>query len=268
MGNVAILTLNNIAQKNTYWFSRAKCSSKLLRYLTPTFYHVMISAMPFKVIAKNILNLIYPVHCAGCGKALSVDSGASLCAGCLGSIKTSPFLGPIARDPRRYFTLARSACIYEGVLKELIHSFKYKGKISLAQTLSHYMTELASRDKFMLECINAVSFVPVQDGMLMNRDYNHSQVLAGLVAREFGLPLLDSLKKVRRTRPQNELSREERLVNLIGAFNVRDKRAVHGMKILLIDDVMTTGATLDECARTLLEDGAKEIRCLTLSKGI
>jgi competence protein ComFC len=236
--------------------------------LTPLSRRVMISAMSFRVIAKNILNLIYPVHCAGCGKALSVDSGASLCAGCLGSIKTSPFLGPIARDPRRYFTLARSACIYEGVLKELIHSFKYNGKISLAKTLSSYMIPVVSKDKGMIQGINAVSFVPAYDSLIGSRDYNHSQVLAGIIAREFGLPLLDSLKKVRRTRPQNELSREERLVNLIDAFNVKDKRAVKDMKILLVDDVMTTGATLDECAKTLLDSGAREVRCLTLSKGI
>jgi competence protein ComFC len=236
--------------------------------LTPLLHRVMISAMTFKVIAKNLLNLIYPVHCAGCGKALSVEGNASLCDKCLALIKTSPFLGPIARDPRRYFSLARSACIYEGVLKELIHSFKYKGHISLARILSSYMIELAVKDKNMLEGINAVSFVPAYDSLTGSRDYNHSQVLAGIIARRFGLPLLDSLKKVRRTRPQNELSREERLVNLIGAFNVRDKRAVWGEKILLVDDVMTTGATLDECAKTLLENGATEVRCLTLSKGI
>jgi competence protein ComFC len=228
----------------------------------------MISAMTFKVIAKNILNLIYPVHCAGCEKSLAVADDASLCDKCMSEIKTSPFLGPVARDPRRYFTLARSACIYEGVLKELVHSFKYKGKISLAKTLSSYMIDLANKDGEMLKGINAVSFVPAYDSLIGSRDYNHSQVLAGIIAREFGLPVIDALKKVRRTRPQNELSREERLINLIDAFNVKDKRAVQGIKILLIDDVMTTGATLDECARTLLENGTAEVRCLTLSKGI
>lgn len=228
----------------------------------------MISAMTLKMIAKNLLNLMYPVHCAGCRKAISAENDGPLCDKCLGSVKASPFLGPIARDPRRYFTLARSACVYEGVLKELIHSFKYNGRISLAETLSSYMLDLAKKDKEMLKGINAVSFVPQYDGLTGNRDYNQSQVLAGIIAREFGLPLLDSLKKARRTKPQNELSREERLINLIGAFSVRDKRAVKGMKILLVDDVMTTGATLDECAKTLLENGAREVRCLTLSKGI
>ena len=224
--------------------------------------------MSLKAIAKNFINLLYPAHCEYCKKGLGAESTAPVCSTCLGKIRVSRDIRVRSRNTAFHFTLARSACIYEGVLKELIHSFKYKGKIALAGTLSSYMIEVAALDDELMGGINAVTFVPSQDSLIKKRDYSHSGVLAGRIAREFGLPLLDALKKTHRTRPQNELSREERLVNLKGSFALKDKRAVAGLKILLIDDVMTTGATCDECSKVLLDGGAVEARCLTLSRGV
>jgi ComF family protein len=228
----------------------------------------MISAMTLKAIAKNLINLLYPRYCESCKKSMAADSAAPVCVSCAGRIKKNAHAQSESKDAGRHFTIARSACIYEGILKELIHSFKYKGKITLAEALSSYMIEAASSDEALTCGINAVTFVPMQDNLISKRDYNHSQVLAGRIARALGLPLVDVLKKIRRTRPQNELSREERLTNLIGAFGIRDKRQTAGLKVLLIDDVMTTGATFDECAKILMENGAKEVRCLALSRGI
>lgn len=224
--------------------------------------------MTLKRIAKNVINLLYPLHCEYCKKGLGALADEPLCLSCKGQIKLKHDIRTGSKGPRSHFAVARSACIYEGVLKELIHSFKYKGKVTLAGTLASYMVETASQDNTLMDGLDAVTFVPMQDGVLKTRDYNHSGVLAGLVARHFSLPLLDTLKKTRRTRPQNELSRDQRLTNLIGAFRIRRKNEVVGLKILLIDDVMTTGATLDECSRVLIDSGAKEVRCLTLSRGI
>jgi competence protein ComFC len=224
--------------------------------------------MTFNRIAKNFINLLYPRHCEYCKKAMPAEAETPVCPSCQGQIKPKAHIRTGSKDPRYHFTMARSACVYEGVLKELIHSFKYKGKVALAGTLSSYMIELASKDSDLMVGINAVTFVPVQDSLVMKRDYNHSGVLAGKIARSLGLPLIDALKKTRRTRPQNELSRAERLVNLKGAFGIKDARQVAGLKLLLVDDVMTTGATLDECSMVLLDSGAEEVRCLTLSRGI
>ena len=228
----------------------------------------MISSMTIKAIVKNVLNLLYPRHCECCKKAMAADSPAPLCLSCQGRIKKNADIRHGSKNAKHHFTLARSACVYEGPLKELVHSFKYKGKIALAEPLSSYMIELAANDKALTDGINAVTFVPIQDNLMAKRDYNHSQVLAGRIAKRLSLPLVDALKKTRRTKPQNELSREERLVNLIGAFGIKDRRQVMGLGILLIDDVMTTGATLGECAKVLLENGAREVRCRTLSRGI
>ena len=224
--------------------------------------------MTLKAIAKNFINLLYPAHCEFCKSGLAAEAQAPVCSACRAKIRVSRDIHTRSKNTAFHFTLARSACIYEGVLKELIHSFKYKGKIALAGTLSSYMIEVAALDNELTSGISAVTFVPSQDSLIKKRDYNHSGVLAGRIAKEFGLPLLDTLKKTHRTRPQNELSREERLVNLKGSFGLRDKRAVAGLKILLIDDVMTTGATCDECSKVLLDGGAGEVRCLTLSRGI
>lgn len=224
--------------------------------------------MTIKAIVKNVLNLIYPMHCEYCKRGLAADSSEPLCPSCRSQIKRNADIRHGGRKERCHFTLARSACVYEGVLKELIHSFKYKGKIALADRLASYMIELALNDAPLVKGLNAVTFVPMQDGLARKRDYNHSQVLAGKIARELKLPLIDTLRKIHRTKPQNELSREERLRNVVGAFGIKDKRQVMGLSILLIDDVMTTGATLDECAKVLVENGAREVRCLTLSRGI
>ena len=87
---------------------------------------------------------------------------------------------------------------------------------------------------------------------------------------ELALPAADCLEKIRHTANQNELSRRARLDNLKGAFRAQERRAdlFRDRAILLVDDVMTTGATLDECSRTLLAAGAREVRCLTLARGI
>jgi len=89
------------------------------------------------------------------------------------------------------------------------------------------------------------------------------------ISKRCGIPVSDCLDKKKQTRHQNELSRDERLVNLSGVFRVKDKvDRLTGKNILIMDDVMTTGATLNECAKALLSSGAKEVRCLTLARGL
>ncbi len=96
----------------------------------------------------------------------------------------------------------------------------------------------------------------------MRRGYNQAQILAEAVSRETGIPVLDGLRRTRFTRTQTRLSDKRRTGNVQGAFDVRWPDAVAGKKILLVDDVMTTGATIQECARTLKEAGADRVYSL------
>ncbi|MFA5146273.1 MAG: ComF family protein [Candidatus Omnitrophota bacterium] len=244
----------------------------------------MICAMKSAgVIAKSILNLVYPLRCALCGKDLDPLGRSGVCAACLHTVRRNP--GPHCRKCGRsvqdgpglcaecrthhfHFEMARSACLYEGALKELIRLFKYKGRISLGRTLSSFLIDLACEDKDLLGGIDTVTYVPVQEALLRKREFNHSKVLAARLGDESGIPLADMLQKTRSTKRQNELSRAGRLTNLRGAFRAARRSAVSGKNILIVDDVMTTGATLDECAKTLLDAGAGKVRCLTLARGL
>lgn len=233
-------------------------------------------------IAKGFVNLVYPLACAGCGRELDALNKTSVCGSCLGSIRRIPEPRcvkcgrPVDRTglkcreckkTRFRFKRAFSACVYDGAVKELIHQFKYAPRPSLAGLLSGLMIDFLNENRGCMDGIDVLTFVPLERRRLISRGFNQSQALAIKISEEFCLPLADTLEKTAVTRNQNELSREERLDNLKGAFRAKERIGVGGLKILLIDDVMTTGATLDECSKALLEKGALEVRCFTLARG-
>ena len=120
------------------------------------------------------------------------------------------------------------------------------------------------------EIVNAdlITVVPLHKKRLREREFNQSLLQANAIAKDCGLTLKNTLEKARKTRYQNELLKGERHTNLRDAFKICDKMKLDGQNILLIDDVMTTGATLGECAKTLLEGGARKVTCFTLARGI
>ena len=240
-------------------------------------------ALSITVVAKNFINLLYPLHCAACKTALDPIDRPGLCSFCEGQIKINPrpyctLCGrPIqsggkscAECGRNIFAFDRawSACLYEGVLKELIHLFKYRGRLALSGILSGKIIEFIKDNAEIIDGISLITFVPLYNGWPSEREYNQSGILAAAISREFKIPVSKALEKTARTRRQNELSREERLTNLTGAFKSKDDAAIDGARILLIDDVMTTGATLSECAKILKGAGTEEVRCLTLARGL
>jgi len=235
-------------------------------------------------IAANFINLVYPLHCASCSKPLDPENASGVCEFCLTQIKPNPEpqcgicgraidtgleLCDDCRISKPCFSKADSAFLYEGVIKELVHKFKYNGKISLARTLSGLIGDFLKSDDELMAGIDNIAFVPLENGRLRKRGFNQSRMLALAISKRYGIPLSDCLEKKKHTRHQNELSRDERLVNLNGAFGVKDNATgLTGKYVLLLDDVMTTGATLNECAKALLTAGAKEVRCLTLARGL
>lgn len=228
----------------------------------------MSGVKTFSGIANKIINLVYPPYCGVCKKALSASNQTGVCGACLRQIKKHPT--PDYREAGSSFTVARSACLYEGALKELIHLFKYKNRRSLSGLFSQYMLDSIKDIPAFTEGVELVTFVPLHRMRLRERDFNQSEALGRRIAADLALPAADCLEKIRHTANQNELSRQARLDNLKGAFMANKRRIglARGRVILLVDDVMTTGATLDECSRTLLASGAREVRCLALARGI
>lgn len=218
---------------------------------------------PILTIAKSFVNLVYPIHCASCGKSLGSFNESGVCGLCIGRIRRNPK----PHLAKQGFDRVYSALLYEDVLKELIHAFKYKRRIGLSKLFARFLKECINNNPDIIRKADLVTFVPLHNGRLREREFNQSKLLASKVSDEFKIPLTDTLDKVKSTRNQNELSRAERLVNLKDAFRIRPGADVMGKTVLLMDDVLTTGATLDQCAMVLKAAGAIEVRCLTLARG-
>lgn len=234
-------------------------------------------------LASGVINLIYPRLCASCTKKLAHDNSSGLCRFCIGAIRKNPkpwcircgraltnakAVCPDCRGNDIFFNRAYSAFLYEGPLKDAVCSFKYKERAYFSKLFSHLLTDFINANTEIISGIDAVSFVPLHWRRARNKGFNHSKVLANIISKEYDIKLLDILIKTRPSRQQNELTRDERFTNLTGAFKVRDDQDICGLALLLVDDVMTTGSTLNECAKTLKNRGAREVRCLTLSRGM
>lgn len=216
------------------------------------------------VLARNFINLVYPLHCLLCSKPLDPMDELRVCPACTSSLAHDQ---RPAVDTLPHLSKVFSACVYEGAAKELIQKFKYGSRPYLWRVLSGVMSSYASLRGEVLENIDAITFVPLTGKRLKEREFNQSKLLAAGLAAVSGIPLIDLLEKTISTRPQNMLSREERLSNLNGAFAVRTTATINGMDILIVDDVMTTGATLMECAKTLRRAGSGRVRGFVLARG-
>jgi len=172
--------------------------------------------------------------------------------------------------------LARAAMPYDQQLMAVIHRFKYAAKTQLARPLGGLMLSGFLR-QWVSEKIDLVLPVPLHPQKIRSRGFNQSyllirswQALAG--AMQIALPdmtiLTDLLIRTKATVPQTGLGRRQRLKNVKGVFSLRFPEKVYGKKLLVVDDVYTTGATVNECARTLLKFGAARVDVLTLARAI
>ncbi|MBI4550369.1 MAG: ComF family protein [Candidatus Omnitrophica bacterium] len=147
-------------------------------------------------------------------------------------------------------------------MKTLLHQIKFEGKRPLINLFAEALAGFA--DAGELPAFDSAVPVPLDEKRLRERGFNQSEVLASLLAAGLELPVRRSLKKIRATPPQSSLNRKKRLENLSGSFSVAEPARVQGKRVLLVDDIYTTGATANECARTLLAAGARSVHCFTL----
>lgn len=166
----------------------------------------------------------------------------------------------LCRSGRRGYDEAFCYGAYQGTLRELIHLFKYNGMRALARPLGDLLADALPRDRQF----DAVTAVPLHWRRRWQRGFNQSALLAGEIARRRGIPAMRVLRRAWATRAQAGLSNAQRRENVSGAFAAR--RRVAGLRILLIDDVMTTGATAGACARALKRAGARSVSLLALAR--
>lgn len=154
--------------------------------------------------------------------------------------------------------------LYEGKLEEAILRFKFQDHPHLAEPLGQLMVQRWRQSGIKVDLVTAV---PISSRRLKVRGYNQAELLAKVVARGLGIPYRTLLVKRRETREQSKLKREERLKNVIGVFATYGNEDLGGKAVLLVDDVLTTGATASECAKVLQGVGASVVYVLTLARG-
>ena len=164
----------------------------------------------------------------------------------------------------RGFDRAYAYGFYEGPLRKLIHLFKYSGMKPLGKRLAGLLARALPDEG--VERLDAVVPMPLHWRRRWKRGFNQSKILARLVAKERGVPMIDAVKRIRATAIQAGLTNSNRRKNVAGAFRVLKKTQVAGKRILLIDDVMTTGATATACASALKRAGATSVTLLTLAR--
>jgi len=168
----------------------------------------------------------------------------------------------MCRAGARGFDAAYCFGFYEGALRELIHLLKYDGMKPLAGPLSECLSRaLPLDDRF-----DAVVPMPLHWRRRFQRGFNQAAALANGVARRRRIPLLNAVRRIRATRSQTGLTNARRRENVRGAFRAGRGRPLEGLRILLVDDVMTTGATGSACAAALKRAGAKSVTLLTLAR--
>jgi len=233
---------------------------------------------------STLLDLVYPRFCVVCGKAVGQGQGY-VCWDCISGfdVITKPFCS-LCGDPvegmieheylcsscgrrKPNFEMARSAVRYRGSVRAVLHSLKYGKMIFLGRDLFPFLSACVTTH-YSKVCLDAVTFVPLYPKKERERTFNQAGLLAKRLAGNLDLPLLSNcMKRIRYTMTQTDLDASHRRANVRGAFSAVNEKWLEGRNLLLVDDVMTTGATVDECAGVLKEAGAAGVFVVTVARG-
>ena len=206
---------------------------------------------------NKLLKLLFPPKCMLCGKVLGEEE--EICPSCREKVLLNT--APPRVEKGAFFDKAAAGLWYEGDVRKALHGLKYHEKQSYARPLARVMA-YAVRHK-LEEDIDLVTFVPTNAATLRERGYNQAELLARELATMLDKPCLPTLEKVRETRPMHGLRPEERRANVLGAYRLCcPETAVAGKRVLVADDILTTGSTLSECARMLKTAGASRVLCV------
>lgn len=207
-----------------------------------------------------LLDIIYPPRCPACRRPVAVHG--AWCPVCLAPVLAGHELNLAGR---RLAALAscRVVCDYAAGVKTLLHQLKFRGNTRAAASLAWLLA--ARPGGLRLDGVQAVVPVPLHPDRLAERGYNQTELIFRRWSERQGWPWLDALSRTRPTAPQWELVPAERRRNVRGAFALTLPDAVRGKTILLVDDIVTTGATMNECAKVLRRGGAERVLGLALA---
>lgn len=216
-------------------------------------------------IQEQILNLIYPQTCGICGKLAS----DSLCKKCEIELKKQSDMNIIQTGEEiedKYFNELMYIFKYEGQIRKLILDYKFNEKSYIYLTFVNFLL----KNKKIFENIknyDTIIPVPISKKRLKTRGYNQSLLIARKIAEQTNLELVNNcLIKTKNIIEQSKLNKEDRMQNIQGVYELKNKQLIENKKILLIDDIYTTGSTVNECSKILRQGNPKEIGILVLAK--
>lgn len=236
--------------------------------------------MFFSRVADSLLSVLLAPACAACDTPLSHPSSGPVCSDCWNRIRpfTPPLCGrcgdplpswrvlstgagvcPRCRRRRSALTGSRAIGAYDGSLRAILHAFKYEGCRSLSRGLAARLREDASD---ILSGADVVVPVPLHRSRRRMRGFNQARELAA----RLGVPMVEALRRIRATPSQTDLPAAARHGNVRNAFALSRRHEVQGLRIVLVDDVCTTGATIEACARVLRAAGAADVSAVTAAR--
>src|SRR5216117_1196167 len=241
----------------------------------------MIVLQKFELL-QSAVSLLYPPGCTICGK--SIRAGEYLCDQCETKAVqivaqfcqkcSEPFEGAIATaftcanctHRTIYFDAAVAAYRGRGIVRQIIHEFKYGRQIHLRHLVARWLNSALDDERLRQSHFDVIVPVPLQPTRQRERGFNQAGLLAELLSAQTSIRCKPLLERTRYTTTQTALDRSERMENLHNAFRLRKNANVRGLRVLLVDDVLTTGSTLNECARILKRGGAFSVHAVTAAR--
>jgi len=213
-------------------------------------------------LISGLLDLLFPPRCVFCHKLLGTGE-RELCRACERDLPWTE--GKQAEQSGEFFSQCVSPLWYQDTVRRSFHRYKFKEHTGYAKTYGRLMAQCVR--SHLIGQYDLITWVPLGAKSLKKRGYDQAMLLAMATALALGEVAAETLVKVRVTDTQSGLSEDAaRRANVLGAYCVTDPELVGGRRILLIDDIITTGATMSECARVLRTAGAAEVLCATLAK--
>jgi len=203
----------------------------------------------------SILDIFFPATCIFCGK-----EGEHCCQDCLSLVSLASHPSPLPAKSN-LSGLFCATSFENRVIQKLIHSFKYPPFLrGLARPLAFLIVSHFALLDNKIYPPDIIIPTPLHKRRLKWRGYNHTELIANQLGHAFSVPVASNvLVKIKATKPQIRLNKKQRLQNMQGVFELQNKEAILGKTILLVDDVYTTGATMQECARVLRQAGTKHV---------
>ena len=230
----------------------------------------------------GIASLLYPASCTIC--AASVETGEYLCSECDNQVSrivppfcakcSEPFDGAITSEfacancahRKIHFEAAVAAYRARGIVRHVMLNFKYGRQMHLRHLVARWLVAALDDERIRERRFDAIVPVPLHPARQRERGFNQAELLAQWVSNHIAVPLRPALQRVRYTTTQTAFDRAERMQNLRDAFRLRKNTDVRRLRVLLIDDILTTGSTLSECARVLKQGGAQSVYAATAAR--